>query len=61
MMRYDKLEKETRETIIIRFLESIDGRRGLSNVGIEYVKRFAYVSLNGRQVSYTLARRTISL
>ena len=48
MMRYDKLKKKVRETIIIRFLESIDGRRGLSNIRTKYVKRFARISLNSR-------------
>ena len=56
MMRYDKLEKEARKTIITRFLESVDGGRGLSGIGTEYVDRFACVSLNGRQVSRLSSR-----
>ncbi len=44
MMRYDKLEKEARKTI--------NNGQGLSEIGTEYVERFACVSLNGQQVSY---------
>jgi hypothetical protein len=51
-MKYEKLEKAARETIITHFLGSINGGQALSNVGTEYLGRFACVSLNGRQVSH---------
>ena len=51
-MKYEKLKKAARETIITHFLESVNGGQGLSNVGTEYVGRFACVPLNGRQVSH---------
>ena len=51
MMRYDKLEKETRKTIVSRFLETTNDGRGLSDIGTEYGDRFACVLLNSRQVS----------
>ena len=51
MMRYDKLEKEARKTIFSRILETTNGGRGLSDIGTEYVDRFASALLNGRQVS----------
>ena len=56
MMRYDKLEKKARKIIITRFLESVNGGRGLLDISTEYVDRFAYVSLNGRQVSRLSSR-----
>ena len=62
MMRYDKLEKEARKTIFNRFLETTNGGRGLSDIGAEYVDRFACVLLNGRQVikSCVLASKTLA-
>ena len=56
MMRYDKLEKGARKTIFNRFLETTNGGRGLSDIGAEYVDRFACVLLNGRQVSHVFWR-----
>ena len=50
-MKYEKLEKAAREAIITHFPESVNGGRGFSNVGRDYVGCFACVSLNGRQVS----------
>ena len=56
MMSYDKLEKEARKTIITHFLQSVNNGRGLSEIGTEFVERFACVSLNGRQVSFLSSR-----
>ena len=56
VMSYDKLEKEARKTIITRFLQSVNNDRGLSEIGTEFVERFACVSLNGRQVSSLSSR-----
>jgi hypothetical protein len=50
-MKYEKLDKDTRKTVITRFLERINDGRGLSNIGTEYIDRFACVLLNCRQVS----------
>ena len=55
-IRYDKLERVARKTIITRFLQSINGGRRLLDTGAEYVDRFACVSLNGRQVSFLYPR-----
>lgn len=49
-IEYEKLEKAAQAAIIAYFLESINGGRGFSNIGTDYIERFARVSLNGRQV-----------
>jgi hypothetical protein len=51
MMKYEKLDKDTRKTVITRFLERTYDGRGLLNIGMEFIDRFACVLLNGRQVS----------
>ena len=56
VMSYNKLEKEARKTIITRFLQCVNNGQGLSEIGTEYVERFACVSLNGRQVSCLSSR-----
>ena len=61
MMNYEKLDKDARKTVITRFLERTNDGQGLSNIGTEYVDRFACVSLNGRQVSCLCERADIWL
>ncbi len=57
-LKYEKLEKAVRKTIITHFLKRVTGDQGLSNIGTEYIGRFPCVSLNGRQVSpYILGRQ----
>jgi hypothetical protein len=51
MVKYEKLDKGARKTVITRFLKRANDGRGLSNIGTEYIDRFACVLLNGRQVS----------
>lgn len=61
MMKYEKLDKIARDTIITRFLESINDGQGSSNLGMGYIDRFASVLLNGRQVSRLSSRVKIWL
>lgn len=51
MVKYEKLDKGARKTVITRFLKRANDGRGLSNIGTEYIDRFACVLLNDRQVS----------
>ena len=60
VMEYEKIGKDARKTIIIQFLDSVNGGRGLSNIGREYIDRFASVLLNVRQVSRLSSRRTLA-
>ena len=39
-MKYDKLGKDARKTIVVQFLDSVSSGRGLSNIGMEYIVRF---------------------
>jgi len=50
MVKYEKLDKGARKTVITRFLKRANDGRGLSNISTEYIDRFACVLLNGRQV-----------
>ena len=52
-MKYERLEKAARETVITYFLQSFTGGEASSNVSIKYVRCFASVSLNGRHLSHT--------
>lgn len=56
-MKYEKLNKEIRKTVITRFLERINNGRELSNIGTKYMDCFACLLLNGRQVSRRCERR----
>jgi hypothetical protein len=57
-IEYDKLQKAARESIITQFLERVDEGRTLSNVGTDFIGRFASASLNGRQVSHSYLKQS---
>ena len=50
-MKYEDLDRNARKTIITQFLKTINEGGGPSNICMEYLDRFARVSLNGREVS----------